>query len=96
MNNNSRIIHISDEMSRTSAIKLIKTSLQENPGIMIVDLVDASFPLHRDFFLVLSRKFPKDRYVLRLKNEKLKELASSLGIQAEIVGLQAEFERSYS
>ena len=57
--------------------------------------MDVTFPLHRDFFLVLSRKFPSDQYVLRLKNEKSAELAKSLGIQIESSGFQAEFEKQY-
>lgn len=62
----------------------------------MIDLVDASFPLHRDFFLVLMRRFSRDRYILRLKEEKSAVLARSFGMQVEIAGIQAEFERKYS
>lgn len=91
--NNYHTLVITPEMSRTSAIKHIKYTLSEQPGVIVVDLLDANFPLHRDFFLVLSRKFPKDRFILRCKTEKIAETAKALGIQTEIAGLQAEFDR---
>lgn len=65
--NNSHTLRIDDKTSRTGALKLIKEALESTPGVVTIDLMDASFPLHRDFFLVLSRKFPRDRYVLILK-----------------------------
>lgn len=94
--NNSKLLHIPENASRTTTIKMIKDFLSSQSGVVYVDLIDASFPLHRDFFLVLSKKFPKDRYILRVKHEKIATLAHSLGIQAEVVGLNAEFERTYS
>ena len=94
--NNYHTITISAEMSRTAAIKFIKNSLAENPGVIVVDLLEAGFPLHRDFFLVLSRKFPRDRFILRVKSEKIVELTRSLGLQAEVAGIRAEFERAYT
>lgn len=94
--NNYHTITISEEISRTAAIKLIKSAIADQSAVVMVDLLDASFPLHRDFFLVLSKKFPKDRFILRVKTEKIAELARSLGIQAEIAWLQAEFERMHT
>ncbi len=94
--NNYHTITISAEMSRTAAIKFIKNSLAENPGVIVIDLLEAEFPLHRDFFLVLSRKFPRDRFILRVKSEKIVELTRSLGLQAEVAGIRAEFERAYT
>lgn len=91
--NNLHTLNIDEKMSRTAALKLIKEELEKHPGVVMIDMLDVSFPLHRDFFLVLSRKFPKDRYILRLKSEKTVALAQSLGMQAEVAGLQAEFER---
>lgn len=82
--NSTHTLHIDAKMSRTVALKNIKQALADNPGVITVDMLDVSFPLHRDFFLVLSRKFPKDRYILRLKHEKVVLLAQSLGIQAEV------------
>lgn len=89
-------LRIDSETSRTGAIKLIKNALDTHPGVVYVDLSDVHFPLHRDFFLVLSRRFPRDRYILRLKQEKTVELARGLGIQAELIGIQAEFERAHA
>lgn len=93
MNNSTFTLTITEEMSRTEAIKSIKNALAEHPGIITLDILDANFPLHRDFFLVLSRKFPRDRFIIRTKSEKISEMAKALGIQTEIAGLQAEFER---
>lgn len=94
--NNSHILHIPEWISRTAAIKKIKEELSHTSSVVIIDLVDVTFPLHRDFFLVLSKKFPKDSYILRLKQEKTALLARSLWIQAEVIGLNAEFERKYA
>lgn len=94
--NNSKLLHIPENTSRTATIKMIKEALANSTSVIYIDLIDVSFPLHRDFFLVLSKKFPKDKYILRVKYEKIAILAQSLGIQAEVVGLNAEFERTYS
>jgi len=96
MNNTLHTIRIPENTSRTAAIKMIRETLDAQPGVVMVDLLDVNFPLHRDFFLVLSRKFPSDRYILRVKNEKIATVAKSLGIQTELAGIQAEFERKYS
>ena len=94
--NKTQIFRIPEGISRTSAVKQITEKLSETSGVLVIDLVDATFPLHRDFFLVLSKKFPKDTYILRVKQEKTALLARSLGIQVEIIGVNAEFERKYS
>lgn len=96
MNNTSKnIIRIDAGITRAAAIWKIKNAFKEKQWVLLIDLMEVTFPLHRDFFLVLSRKFPSDQYVLRLKNEKTAELARSLGIQIESSGFQAEFEKKY-
>ena len=96
MNNSLHTIRIAENLSRTATIKLIRETLESHPGVVVVDLLDVGFPLHRDFFLVLTRKFPSDRYILRVKNEKIATVAKGLGIQTEIAGIQTEFERTYT
>lgn len=96
MSHINHTLRITADTSRPRAIKMIHTTLSEHPGVVLIDLVDVSFPLHRDFFLVLMRRFSRDRYILRVKHEKAALLARNFGIQAEVAGIQAEFERKYS
>lgn len=96
MNNKIHTLNIADNISRTAAIKLIKETLSEHSGVILVDVVEVRFPLHRDFFLVLAKKFPRDRLRLRLPNEKSFHLAESLGFEAEIIGEKMSFEKSFS
>ena len=67
------------------ALKAITREYRENPGFLLIDLSDASFPLSRDFFLVLSRRLPSDIYRLILSDNSSLVIASSLGIQTEMV-----------
>lgn len=67
------------------ALKAITREYRENPGFLLIDLSDASFPLSRDFFLVLSRRLPSDIYRLILSDSSSLVIAASLGIQTEMV-----------
>ena len=78
MNNTYHTLHIDETMTRSSILKAIKSALDTNPGVIMIDMLEVSFPLHRDFFLVLSRKFPSDRYILRLKSQKTVTMAQSM------------------
>lgn len=91
--NNTHTLHIDNKASRTASLKLIKEAIDSSPGIITIDMLDVKFPLHRDFFLVLSRKFPRDRYVLLLKSENAVLLAHSLWIQAKQSTFSSEFQR---
>lgn len=82
-------------MTQMMALKEIAREYKENHGFMIIDLVAASFPLTRDFFLVLTRRLPNDIYCLILSDTSASTIAGSLGIQTEIAGTQAEFNRQY-
>ncbi len=77
------------------ALKEIAREYKENHGFMIIDLSVASFPLTRDFFLVLSRRLPNDIYRIIVSDEPIATIANSLGIQVEIAGSHAEFDRQY-
>lgn len=72
-------------MSQMIALKAITREYRENPGFLLIDLSSASFPLSRDFFLVLSRRLPSDIYRLILSDNSSLVIASSLGIQTEMV-----------
>jgi hypothetical protein len=92
---NKTSLHITADMSQMTALREIKKRYQENLWLMRIDLTAASFPLSRDFFLVLSRRFPSDVYELILSDTHALGIAHGLGIQAELVGVQAEFDRQY-
>ncbi len=92
---NKNTLHITNDMSQMIALKAITREYRENPGFLLIDLSDASFPLSRDFFLVLSRRLPSDIYRLILSDSSSLVIAASLGIQTEMVWLQAEFDRQY-
>lgn len=77
------------------ALKEIAREYRENHGFMVIDLVAASFPLTRDFFLVLTRRLPSDIYCLILSDPSAAMIAGTLGIQTELAGTQAEFDRQY-
>jgi hypothetical protein len=82
-------------MTQMMALKEIAREYRENHGFMVIDLVAASFPLTRDFFLVLTRRLPNDIYCLILSDPSSAIIAGTLGIQTEIAGTQAEFNRQY-
>lgn len=89
-------LRIQPETSRISAIKQIDDALKSYVDVIRIDVLDASFPISRDFLLVLSRRFSSDRYILRVTDKRTKLSAQSIGIQAEVAGLRAEFERQHS
>ncbi len=96
INKKNLTLRIHSDTSRITAIKQINDALDTYVDVIRIDLLDASFPISRDFLLVLSKRFSSDRYILRVADKKTKLAAQSLGIQAEIAGLRAEFDRQYS
>ena len=93
--NKETLFSIPSELSQTQALKEITRQYRENPGTLTIDLSSAGFVLSRDFFLVLSRRLPSDVYRLILPDNSAVSIASSLGIQAELAGVNAEFDRQY-
>ncbi len=95
MNSNKNILKISADTPQISVLSLIKTELKKDAGILYIDLTETSFPLSRDFFFVLSRRFHSDEIILIVEEESEMAMAKSIGIQAELKGTFAEFEREY-
>ena len=95
MNSNKNILKISADTPQISVLSLIKTELKKDAGILYIDLTDTAFPLSRDFFFVLSRRFHSDEIILIVEEESEMAMAKSIGIQAELKGTFAEFEREY-
>lgn len=92
---NNTILHITADMSQMVALKEISREYRSHPWFLIIDLSEASFWLSRDFFLVLTRRLPSDIYRLILPDAQSSLIANSLGIQIEIAGVHAEFDRQY-
>lgn len=92
---NKNTLHITSDMSQMTALKEISREYRANPDFLTIDLSLATFALSRDFFLVLARRLPSDVYKVILANASSALVASSLGIQTEIAGVQAEFDRQY-
>jgi hypothetical protein len=95
INMNKNILHITSDMSQMAALKEISRDYRANPDFLTIDLSLATFVLSRDFFLVLSHRLPSDVYKVILPNTPPALIATSLGIQTEIAGVQAEFDRQY-
>lgn len=96
INKKNTTLRIRSDVSRIAAIKEINDALDTHTEVVKIDLLDASFPISRDFLLVLSKRFASDRYILRVSDKKIMLSAQSLGIQAEVAGIRAEFERKYA
>lgn len=92
---NKKIINITDEMSQMTALKVIAREYKNNHQFLVIDLSVANFPLSRDFFLVLTRRLPNDTYSIIISDSSSAVIAKSLGIQIEMAGTQAEFNRQY-
>ncbi len=95
MNNSKNILKISKDTPQISVLSLIKAELAKHTGILYIDLTETGFPLSRDFFFVLSRRFHSDEIILIVEEESEMAMAKSIGIQAELKGTFAEFEREY-
>jgi hypothetical protein len=75
--NNSHILIITPELNQIEAIKKIKEKKESIQETLIVDFTRASFPLSRDVFLVLSKRFHKDDISLIVSEESHRVLAKS-------------------
>lgn len=84
------------DVSLIQALKLIDGKKKETTGSLVVDFSDASFPLTRDVFLVLKKRFRTDEFSLLLRHDYEVEMARSIGIGASVAGIRAEFEREFS
>lgn len=95
MNNNKNILKVPKTALQVSVLSLIKQEQKKSPGMLYIDLSETSFPLSRDFFFVLSKRFHADEIMLIVSEESELKMAKSIGLQAELKGTFAEFEREY-
>lgn len=92
---NKNILKIPKSTLQVWVLSLIKTERKKHSWILYIDLTEVSFPLSRDFFFVLSKRFHKDEIILILDEVSEVSMAKSIGLQAELKGTFAEFEREY-
>ena len=88
-------IIIPKTLSLFEAIKLIESSIKDVSVPLIIDMSDVGFPLTRDVFFVLAKRFRTDQYRLLLRHEHQVEMARSASITAVLSGISAEFDRAY-
>ena len=93
---NKKTLYIDGTSSQMTTIKQITQAHKEFAGFLVIDLSEVNFPLTRDFFLVLSRRIPRDLYSLVLPDSGTLAIAKALGIQSEVSGMQHEFNKKYS
>ncbi len=75
---------------------MIDAKLKESKPPLVVDMADVSFPLTRDVFLVIKKRFRVDEVSLLLKHAYEIEMARSVGIGASLSGILAEFDREFA
>ena len=81
MNNNKNILKIPKTALQTSVLSLIKSEQKKHTGILYIDLTEVSFPLSRDFFFVLSKRFHADEIMIIVSEASELAMAKSIGIQ---------------
>lgn len=92
---NKNILKIPKQALQVSVLTLIKTERKKHTWILYVDLTETGFPLSRDFFYVLSKRFHSDEITLIVSEASELSMAKSIWLQAELKWTFAEFEREY-
>lgn len=92
---NKNILKIPKQALQVSVLSLLKEEKKKHTWILYVDLSEVSFPLSRDFFFVLSKRFHSDEIILIVSEASELSMAKSIWLQCELKGTFAEFEREY-
>lgn len=87
---------IPKDTSLMATLSLIEETLSKSPKPLSIDMSDVSFPLTRDVFFVLKKRFRVDEFNLLLRHEYEVDMARSIWIWASISWLRAEFDREFS
>lgn len=93
MNNKLILPH---DLPLLPAMRHIEEELKKSSQPLTIDMSEAGFPLTRDVFLVMKKRFRSDQFHLLLAHEYEVDMARSLGIGAEVAGVRAEFDREFS
>ncbi len=86
---------LSKSVSLFESMKLIDQAIRTETLPLTIDMSQVSFPLTRDVFYVLAKRFRIDQFKLLLAHEYQVEMARSASINALLSGLNAEFEREF-
>lgn len=78
MSNNKHILKIKKSIPQIAVLSLIKEEKKAKSGILYIDLTETSFPLTRDFFFVLSRRFHADEIILIVSENSEFQMAKSI------------------
>ena len=76
-------------------MKMIDEAITERTLPLTIDMSEVSFPLTRDVFFVLAKRFRTDQFKLILRHEHQVEMAHSASIWAILSGISAQFDREY-
>lgn len=77
------------------ALKTISDHIHAGPTPVVVDMWEVSFPLTRDVFLVMKKRFRVDEFSLLLSYDYEVDMARSIGIGAAVSWVRAEFDRAF-
>ena len=77
------------------AMKSIEEAIKTQLLPLTIDMSQVTFPLTRDVFFVLAKRFRTDQFKLLLKYDHQLEMARSAWITALLSGLSAEFDREF-
>ncbi len=79
-----------------SSMRLIEEGIKTSSWPLTIDMSEASFPLTRDVFLVMKKRFRIDEFNLILRHEYEVDMARSVSIGATLAWVRAEFDREFS
>lgn len=86
---------LTKDMTLIQAMKAISDHIQTWPTPIVVDMGNVTFPLTRDVFLVMKKRFRVDEMSLILNYDYEVDMARSIGIGATVSWVRAEFEREF-
>lgn len=84
------------DMTLIQALKAMSEHIHAGPTPVLIDMGEVSFPLTRDVFLVMKKRFRIDEFSLLLSHDYEVDMARSIGIGATLSWVRAEFDRAFS
>lgn len=83
------------DMTLIQALKAMSEHIHVGPTPVLIDMGEVSFPLTRDVFLVMKKRFRIDEFSLLLSHDYEVDMARSIGIGATLSWVRAEFDREF-
>ncbi len=75
---NKTILKIPKQTPQVSVLSLIKEERKKYTGTIYIDLTEVAFPLSRDFFFVLAKRFHSDEIVILVSEVSELSMAKSI------------------